>query len=128
MRAVSIRTEEKSDPRIIKASEYCRDYLQRVVLQVRCQGILENPTLNFHTVKGYPNRKNLYVSTWWPGTDTAGYKVRFYLCTVDQDFNVRKDITDQVADFARSSMIQRLQAKYDKAYPLTTVDHYEYQN
>lgn len=128
MRAVCIRQEEKNDPRIIKARKYCREYLERVVLQVRCQGIIKNPTLNFHLVKGYLNKKNLYVSTWWPDSDTRGYKLRIYLCTVDQYFNVRKDITDQVADFARSTMIQRLQEKYDKTYAITTVDHHEYQN
>lgn len=128
MRAVSIRQEEKNHPGIIKARQYCRDYLQRVVLQVRCQGIIDNPSLNFHTVKGHPGRRNLYVSTWWPASDTRGYKVRIYLCTVDQDFNVRKDVTDQVADFARFTMIQRLQEKYDKTYAITTVDQYEYQS
>ena len=128
MRAVSIRQEEKNHPTIIKASQYCRDYLQRVVLKVRCQGIIDNPSLCFHTVKGNGDRRNLYVSTWWPDTDTAGYKVRFYLCTVDKDFNIRKDVQDNVYDFARSTMIQRLQAKFDKAYPVTTVDLYEYQD
>ena len=128
MRAVSIRTEEKSDPRVIKARQYCRDYLQRVVLQVRCQGIINDPSLYFHLVKGFGGRKNLYVSTWWPDTDRRGYKVRFYLCTVDAGYDLRKDIPDNVYDFARSTMIQRLQAKYDKSYPSTTIDHYEYQN
>ena len=128
MRAVSIRQEEKNNPTIIKARQYCRDYLQRVVLQVRCQGIIDNPSLNFHTVKGHPGRRNLYVSTWWPDSDTAGYKVRFYICTVDQDFNLRKDISDQMYNDARAKMISRLQEKFNRTYAVTTVDQYEYQD
>jgi len=128
MRAVSIREEEKNNPTIIKARQYCRDYLQRVVLQVRCQGILDNPSLNFHTVKGNGDRRNLYVSTWWPDTDSAGYKVRFYICSVGQDFNLRKDITDDMYNDAMARMIKRLQEKFDKSYPVTNVDQYEYQD
>lgn len=128
MRAVSIRQEEKNHPTIIKASQYCRDYLQRVVLKVRCQSIIDNPSLCFHTVKGHPGRRNLYVSTWWPDSDTAGYKVRFYICTVDQDFNLRKDISDQMYNDARAKMISRLQEKFNRTYAVTTVDQYEYQN
>lgn len=127
MRAVTIRQEEKNHPAIVKASQYCHDYLERVVLQVRSQGIIANPKLNFHLVKGYPNKKNLYASTWWPGTTKRGYKVRIYLCTVAEDFNVRKDIQDNIHDFARSNMIQRLQQKYDKLYSVKTTDQYDYQ-
>lgn len=127
MRAVTIRQEEKNHPAIIKASQYCHDYLERVVLQVRSQGIISDPKLNFHLVKGYAGKKNLYASTWWPGSDTKGYKVRIYLCTVDGDFNVRKDITDPITEFARSTMIQRLQEKYDKLYTIKTVEEYDTQ-
>lgn len=128
MRAVTIRQEEKKDRRVIKAMEYCREYLERVVLQVRCQNTIKDPKLNFHLVKGYNNKKNLYVSTWWPESDSRSYKVRLYINTVEADFNVRKDISDQVADFARHSMITRLQKMYDKTYGVITIDQHELQD